>query len=98
MRSSHWGLRRIVTFGQRNIGSLHLEISERHLARGIGSTLRMEKSMIETMKNIGVAVILSAAVATPVLAQGYAPPPSEQHYNYGQQPPPTNQPWGAGAG
>ena len=46
--------------------------------------------MIKTMKNIGVAVILSAAVATPVLAQGYAPPPSEQHYNYGQQPPLTN--------
>ena len=53
--------------------------------------------MIKTMKNIGVAVILSAALATPVLAQGYAPPPSEQHYNYGQQPP-TNQSWGAGAG
>jgi len=55
--------------------------------------------MMKTMKNICVAVILSAAVATPVLAQGYAPPPPEQHYNYGQQPPPTDhQPWGGGAG
>jgi len=55
--------------------------------------------MMKTMKNICVAVIISAAVATPVLAQGYAPPPSEQHYNYGQQPPPIDhQPWGGGAG
>jgi hypothetical protein len=54
--------------------------------------------MMKTMKNIGAAIILFAAVATPVFAQGYAPPPSEQHYNYGQQPPRTNQSWGAGAG
>jgi hypothetical protein len=53
--------------------------------------------MMKMMKNIGAALILSAAVATPVLAQGYAPP-SEQHYNYDQQPAPSDQPWGGGPG
>jgi hypothetical protein len=61
----------------------------------------MEKSMMKTIKKIGAALILSAAVASPVLAQSYAPPPSEQHYNYDQQTPPdnhSNQSWGAGPG
>jgi hypothetical protein len=56
--------------------------------------------MMKTMRNIGAAVILSVAVATPVLAQGYAPP-SQQHYNYDQQTPPnyhSNQSWGSGPG